>query len=182
MAERSPGVMGEAVVRLFARGEAFDSDGFIGFFTESPVYQFGNGKPCLTRPEIRESVAQFFAGVRALYHDIKTLSEVGDTTFVEMDVIYWRKDGSSVRLPCADVVRFEGDLIQELRIFMDAGPVFNPAAAVPEESSVMTVAGGVRIEPAGYMRKFFAENPEGRTRVAQGFAPKWSVDGPKWKI
>lgn len=182
MAERIPGVMADSVVRLFARGEAFDSDGFVGFFSERPVYQFGNGAPCLDRAAIRESVAQFFAGVEALYHNIKTLWEVGDAVFVEMDVIYWRKDSSSVTLPCADIVRFDGDKIQELRIFMDAGPVFKASIAVPEASSVLVVAGGERVTPLGFMKKYFAEHPEGKARVAQGFAPKWSLAGPKWSI
>jgi hypothetical protein len=182
MAERLPGTMADTVVRLFARGEAFDSEGFIGFFTETPVYQFGNGEPCLDRTAIKASVDQFFSGVEALYHNIKTLWEIGDTAFVEMDVIYWRKDGSSVTLPCADIFRFDGDKLQELRIFMDANPVSNKAAAVPETASVMLVSGGRRITPPGLMKKFFAEHPEGRARVAQGLAPKWSIAGPKWKI
>ncbi len=182
MAERNLNVMAKSVVRLFARGEAFDSAGFVTFFTDKPVYQFGNGQPCLDKEAIKESVTEFFAGVNALYHDIKTLTEVGDTVFVEMDVKYWRKDGSSVTLPCADIVRFVGDKIQELRIFMDAGPVFNPLAVIPAESSVMTVSGGGRVKPPGFMKDFFANDAEGRERIAQGFGPKWAVAGPKWTI
>jgi ketosteroid isomerase-like protein len=182
MAERIPGVMAETVVRLFARGEAFDSDGFAGFFIEQPVYQFGNATPCLDRPAIRASVSQFFGGLDALYHDIKTLWEVGDTVFVEMDVTYWRKAGSSITLPCADIVRFEGDKVQELRIFMDANPVVDPSATVPASASVMLTAGGGRITPPGFIKKFFAENPEGKARIAQGLGPKWAVAGPKWNI
>ena len=182
MAERISGMMAKSVVRLFARGEAFDSAGFISFFTDKPVYEFGNGEPCLDKPAIKESVAAFFAGVGALYHDIKTLTEVGDTVFVEMDVMYWRKDGSSVTLPCADIVRFEGEQIQELRIFMDAGPVFNASAVVPATSSVMTVGGGGRVTPPGFMKDYFAHDPEGRERVSGGLGPKWAVAGPKWNI
>jgi hypothetical protein len=182
MAERIAGVMSKSVVRLFARGEAFDAAGFITFFTDKPVYQFGNGDPCLDKPAIKDSVTAFFGGVDALYHDIKTLTEVDDTVFVEMDVMYWRKDGSSVTLPCADIVRFDGELIQELRIFMDAGPVFNASAVIPKASSVMTVARGERITPPGLMREFFTSDPEGKSRISQGLGPKWAVAGPKWRI
>ena len=56
MAERISGVMAKSVVRLFARGEAFDSAGFVSFFTDKPVYQFGNGEPCLDKPAIQERV------------------------------------------------------------------------------------------------------------------------------
>lgn len=182
MAERIPGQMAESVVRLFGRGEAFDSDGFVSFFTDEPFYEFGNGAPCLDRPAIRESVAGFFSSVAALYHDVKSLTEVGDTVFVEMDVMYWRKDGSSVTLPCADIVRFDGDKVRELRIFMDANPVFDPSAKIPSGSSVMSLAGGGRTTPHGFMKKYFAEHPEGKERVSQGLGPKWAVAGPKWPI
>jgi hypothetical protein len=174
--------MADSVVRLFGRGEAFDSDGFVTFFTEKPMYQFGNLAPCYTRAAIRESVANFFAAVDALYHDIRNLWEVGDVVFVEMDVTYWRKDGTSINLPCADIVRFEGDMVAELRIYMDANPIFVPSMAVGKKASVMTISGGKRVTPPDTMRKFFAEHPEGIARVKQGFVPKWAIAGPKWPI
>src|SRR5438105_807470 len=105
---RIPGVMSDTVVRLFGRGEAFDSEGFIGFFTDTPMYEFGNADPCLNKAAIKASVDNFFGSVAALYHDIRNLWEVGDAMFVEMDVTYWRKDGSVITLPCSDIFRFEG--------------------------------------------------------------------------
>jgi hypothetical protein len=174
--------MADTVVRLFGRGEAFDSDGFIGFFTDKPMYQFGNADPCLDKKAIHASVTAFFSAVQALYHDIRNMWEVGDLLLVEMDVVYWRKDGSSVRLPCADIFRFEGDKVQELRIFMDANPVSNKALEVPPLASVLTQSEGKKVTPSGVMRKYFAEHKEGIERAAKGFAPKWSLAGPKWKI
>lgn len=182
MPDRIPGEMTDTVTRLFGRGEAFDSEGFASFFTDHPVYHFGNWPPCLTKPEIVASVTAFFSSVEALYHNIRNMWEVGDTLFVEMDVQYWRKDGSSVNLPCADIFRFEGPKILELRIFMDANPVGNPAAQIPESVSVMTQSEGKRATPPGYMKKYFAQHPEGKARAAGGFAPKWSIAGPKWRI
>src|SRR5262249_709819 len=40
MSDRIPGAMADTCVRLFGRGEAFDSEGFISFFTDNPMYQF----------------------------------------------------------------------------------------------------------------------------------------------
>jgi ketosteroid isomerase-like protein len=182
MTDRIPGAMTDTVVRLFGRGEAFDSDGFIEFYTDRPMYQFGNAAPCLDKPAIRASVAAFFSAVQALYHDIRNLWEIGDVLVVEMDVVYWRKDGSSVRLPCADIFRFAGDKVQELRIFMDANPVSNKSLEVPPLASVLTVSEGKQVTPPGVMRKYFAEHPEGKARVAKGLGPKWSTAGPKWQI
>jgi ketosteroid isomerase-like protein len=180
--ERASGVMSDTVVRLFGRGEAFDSEGFIGFFTDKPMYQFGNGEPCLNKAAIKASVDNFFGSVAALYHDIRNLWEVGDVVFVEMDVTYWRKDGTSITLPCCDIFRFQGDQVAELRIFMDANPVFDKSMVVSASASVMTVSEGKRVVPPGTMRKYFAEHPEGIARATHGFPPKWSIAGPKWPI
>jgi hypothetical protein len=182
MADRIPGVLAQTCVRLFARGEAFDSEGFIGFFVDSPMYQFGNGAPCLTKEAIKVSIDGFFGAIDALYHDVRNLWEVGDTVFVEMDVIYWRKDGTSVRLPCSDILRFKGDKIEELRIYMDANPIFVRDMVVGDKASVMTIVEGKQVPSPHYMKKYFAEDPEGIVRVATGLAPKWAIAGPKWPI
>jgi hypothetical protein len=174
--------MADTCVRLFGRGEAFDSEGFIGFFTDKPMYQFGNGEPCLTKDAIKASIDGFFGAVDALYHDVRNLWEVGDCVFVEMDVMYWRKDGTSLKLPCADILRFEGDKIQELRIFMDANPIFVREMKVGDKASVMTISEGEQVKPGGAMKKYFAEHKEGIERVAAGLVPKWHIAGPKWPI
>jgi len=179
MPDRIPGKMAETVIRLFSRGEAFDSVGFADFFTDTPMYHFGNYDPCLTKQAIIASTDAFFGFVAALYHDIRNLWEVGDAVFVEMDVKYWRKDGTSVTLPCADIFRFEGDKVSELRIYMDSAPI-GTKAPIPELVSVMTVAEGEKVTSPGYLRKFFAEHPEGIERIKNGYAPKWSIAGPKW--
>jgi ketosteroid isomerase-like protein len=182
MPDRVPGAMADTAVRMFGRGEAFDSKGFASLFTDKPMYHFGNYEPCLTKQAIIASTDAFFANVAALYHDIRNLWEVGDTLFVEMDVRYWRKDGSSVTLPCADIFRFEDGKVLELRIFMDSNPIGDPASVIPESVSVMTQSEGKRVVPPGLMRKYFAEHPEGIERAASGFAPKWSITGPKWPV
>jgi hypothetical protein len=181
MTDRIPGAMTDIVLRLFAHGEAFDTGGFIDFFSDQPMCQFGNAAACQGKEAIRACFAALFGGLQALYHDIRAMWEVGDVVFVEMDVTYWRKDGSSVTLPCADLFRFDADKIQEFRVFMDASPVFNPALPVGADASVMTQPGGRRITPPGIMRRYFAELEEGR-RAAGGLAPTWSTAGPRWKV
>ncbi len=182
MHDKLPGTNTDLVKRLFSRGEAFDSEGFITFFTDTPLYQFGNFDCCLDKATIKKSADAFFSQIDAVYHEIKMMWEVGDTVFVEMDVLYWRKDGSMVSLPCFDIFRVEGDKFSELRIFMDVNPVFNPSIPVPESASILTIAKGEHLTPPGTMRKHFAEHPEGKERVEKGFVPKWSIAGPKWPI
>jgi catechol 2,3-dioxygenase-like lactoylglutathione lyase family enzyme len=182
MLDRIPGVMADTCVRLFGRGEAFDSEGFIDFFTDRPMYQFGNGQPCLNKGEIFDSVANFFGAVDALYHDVRNVWEVGDTVFVEMDAVYWRKDGTSIVLPCSDIFRFEDHRIQELRIYMDANPIFNESLPVGQKASVFTVSEGQRVAPPGMMRRYFTEHEEGVYRATNGHPPKWALAGPRWPL
>jgi limonene-1,2-epoxide hydrolase/catechol 2,3-dioxygenase-like lactoylglutathione lyase family enzyme len=177
-----PGANTDLVKRLFSRGEAFDSEGFITFFTDNPVYQFGNFEVCLDKAAIKKSADNFFSQIDAVYHEIKSISEVGNVVFVEMDVLYWRKDGSMIALPCSDIFRVEGDKFSELRIFMDVNPVFNPSLRVPASASVLTASRGQKLIPPGTMRRHFAEHPEGKQRVTQGYIPKWAIAGPKWAI
>eukprot|EP00899_Mesostigma_viride_P027846 jgi/Mesvir1/8246/Mv12522-RA.2 len=182
----APGTYTDMVKRLFSRGEASDSAGFIEFFNDTPVYQFGNGEVCLSKKEIFDSAVHVFSYLQAVYHEIKNIYEVGYTVFVEMDVAYWRPDGSTVTLPCADIFRVDPATgkFSELRIFMDANPVFNAALPVGKNSSVFLLADGSTAVPPSTMKRHFAEHPDGRQRVRDGYAPKWSVatKGPRWPL
>jgi len=180
--EKLPGTNSDLVKGLFARGESFDPQGFIEFFTDKPIYQFGNYPICFDKPSIETSTTNFFSMVSALYHDIKMLWEIGEVVFVEMDVTYWRKDGSVVTLPCMDIVRFEGNKIAELRICMDANPVGNANIPVADTVGVKFLSEKKRLQTSDVMRKYFAEHPDGQARVSAGFIPKWAIAGPKWPI
>ncbi|VEP12878.1 hypothetical protein H1P_170011 [Hyella patelloides LEGE 07179] len=128
MLERLPDTTTNLIKSLFSRVEAFDFDGVISFFTDTPVYQFGNFEVCFDKTSIKKSVENFSGLISAVSHHIKMVSEVGnDVVFVEMDITCWRKDGSVVSLPCCNILRLQGDKFSELRIFMDINPVFNPS-------------------------------------------------------
>lgn len=120
----------EIIQRLFATGEAApsdltNSDKFATFFTEQPRYRFGNPETMTTHQAIRDSSVAFSSKVKGLRHLIKTVWQPEeDVLLIEMDVAYYRFDGKTVTLPVMDFFRFEGDLISELRIFMDVNPVF----------------------------------------------------------
>lgn len=182
MSEQFPGILANRVLTLFTHGEAFDAKGFADLFVDAPIYQFGNFPVELTRAGIEKSAANFFSQISAVYHEIKMLWEIGDAVFVEMDVSYWRKDGSLITLPCADIFRFDGDRFAELRIFMDVNPVFDAAVDVAENASVFTMSGDEKSVPPGTMRQFTAEDAATRQSVESGLIPKWLLDGPRWKI
>lgn len=180
--ERATGRLVDHALHLFACGESADVDGFISAFAEPCVYQFGNLPVCYTRSEIAASMRNFIAVTRCFFHGIKTMAELPDTLFIEMDVIYWRLDGSSVQLPVSDIVRFDGDEITELRIFMDASPVLEPERVPAADASVLTRADKSRDPLPGTMYDYFMHDPEGRARIERGLLPRWATDGPKWPL
>jgi SnoaL-like domain len=106
--------------------EVRSPDNFAAFFAEGATYRFGNFPPIHGRSAIRESSIGFRSRVKSAKHDIKNLWEIGDTVVSEMEVIYTRHDDKVVVVPCTDVIRFQDELFQEMRIYIDMSPVFAP--------------------------------------------------------
>lgn len=127
MADRMPGELAALIQKVFEAGEAMDVERFAERFTEDTCYQFGNEPIVYSRQGIKEadSIAAFNKTVKSIKHHIKGMWEIGDLLIVEMQVTYVRKDDKSFTLPACDTVHFEGDLVKEMRIYMDISPVFS---------------------------------------------------------
>lgn len=111
--------------QLFLAGEAMNVNNFVEFFTEDCLYQFGNFPVVYGKQGIKDSSAGFLEKCEGLHHHIKNVWQLSEElVIIEMEVTYVRHDGKVFTLPCADTVRFKGDKISELRIFMDIMPMF----------------------------------------------------------
>lgn len=111
--------------QLFLAGEAMNINNFVNFFTEDALYQFGNFPVVYGHQGIKDSSVGFLEKCEGLHHHMKNMWQLSEElVIVEMDVTYIRHDGKVFTLPCADTVRFKGDKISELRIFMDVTPMF----------------------------------------------------------
>jgi ketosteroid isomerase-like protein len=126
MVDRMPGELARLIRQVFEAGEAMDVHRFAQRFTEDALYQFGNEPPARGREGIIEarSIAAFNQTVKSIVHHVKGMWEIGDLLIVEMQVTYVRHDGKQFTLPACDTVRFKGDLVEEMRIYMDISPVF----------------------------------------------------------
>lgn len=126
MTMRMPGELAGLIQKVFDAGEAMDVQRFAQRFTEDTLYQFGNTPIVRGRQGIIEadSIAAFNNTVKSIKHHVKNMWELGDLLIVEMAVTYVRKDEKSFTLPACDTVIFEGDLVKEMRIYMDINPVF----------------------------------------------------------
>lgn len=50
--------------------------------------------------------------------------EVDDTAILEAIVTYVRLDDQRVELPCVSVVHRTGEMVDNVRVYMDLGPLF----------------------------------------------------------
>src|SRR6266545_1932463 len=96
----------------FADIDSFDPD------------RFGNAESTVGKAAVREAVAGFFATIDGLTHHVHNVWDVGETSIVQIDVEYRRKDGKSVTVPNADILTFDGDLVRNWQIYIDLAPVF----------------------------------------------------------
>jgi ketosteroid isomerase-like protein len=118
--------MSRDVAPIFADIDAFDPDRFVAHLTPDAKFRFANADPVTGRPAVKEAVAGFFSTIDGLAHHILNSWDFGDTTIVQIDVEYKRKDGKTVTTPNADILIFDGDLVRDWQIYIDVAPVYAP--------------------------------------------------------
>jgi ketosteroid isomerase-like protein len=124
--QKFSGKLIDIVKSMFKAGESMNIENFVKFYTDDALYQFGNFPIAYGPPGIREASVDFLEKVEKVYHHMKNMWQVGDDTVVaEMQVTYIRHDGRVFTLPCCDTIKFKGEKVQELRIYMDINPVFS---------------------------------------------------------
>ena len=102
-------------------------------FAEDATYQFANYPPAAGLDQIRQAAASSHMDfIKSATFEVKSMIEPGGGVVIcEMVITYLTKDERTIRLPCADFFRFdERGLIKEMKIFMDATPLFAKPAAV----------------------------------------------------
>jgi ketosteroid isomerase-like protein len=123
----------ETVRRLLKIFETFNVPEAMTLFAEDATYQFGNYPAAVGIDQIKKAAASSHMDfIKSATFDVKNMIEPGNGVVAcEMDIKYETTDGRTITLPCADLFRFnERGLVQEMRIFMDAGPLFaKPATA-----------------------------------------------------
>ena len=55
-------------------------------------------------------------------------------------MVYTRKDGSQVGIPSTTILRKRGDLVEDVRIYMDLTPLFARSAPEAEQQPVAAIA------------------------------------------
>jgi ketosteroid isomerase-like protein len=112
---------------VFADVDRMDAKAFASHLAENCLLRFGNADEIVGRDAIEESIAGFFTTINGLSHHIIDQWDVDDTTIVQIEATYTRKDDRQVTLPAVAIWRrSSGDLIDDYRIYVDLAPVYAP--------------------------------------------------------
>jgi ketosteroid isomerase-like protein len=123
----------DTVRRLLKIFETFNVPEAMKLFTDDATYQFGNFPAAVGLERIKQAAASSHMDfIKSSTFDVKKIIEPGGGVLVcEMEITYGTADGRSMTLPCADLFRFNDQgLIREMKIYMDATPLFPKPAAV----------------------------------------------------
>ncbi len=96
-------------------------DEYIEDFSDDAELRFGADPVVRGKDAIR---ARFAAGhaARRAHHDYRNVWEADDTTIVEFDAIYTFPEGDTVSATALVIIERPGELIEELRVYMDQTP------------------------------------------------------------
>lgn len=110
--------------QLFQSIDNNDASTFAGFLSEDCTFTFGNQPAVTGRDAAREAVAAFFSSIAGLSHSLAESWEVPDGIVCHGTVTYTRKDGSTLAVPFANILKFRGGLIFDYRIFADISELY----------------------------------------------------------
>lgn len=132
MSDRKTSDDGEAaplVRALFAAVEANDIEHYLTFFAEDAEYTIGNNPPLTGAAGIREVYSQVMQRVRRSSHRLKDVwSAAQGIILCHADVIYERRDGTTVEVPSLAIIRLKDGKIAKYQAFIDTNPVFASSA------------------------------------------------------
>jgi ketosteroid isomerase-like protein len=116
--------MSDWIVEYFADVDAMRLDEFVERHTDDAVVSFNDNPPAHGKDEIRATIGGFWEMIGGLRHDIKNRFEDGDTTILESEVTYTRKDGQEVTIKTASILHRDGDKVDRLVFYNDPSPIF----------------------------------------------------------
>jgi ketosteroid isomerase-like protein len=109
---------------LFAAIDARDADRFAAFLAPSCSFRFGNLPVVEGRAAVRDFVAGFLGALGGIRHEVIERFEAPGRVAIHGFVTYTRADGSTLRVPFANVFHLEDGLITGYLIFVDNSALF----------------------------------------------------------
>jgi ketosteroid isomerase-like protein len=116
--------MSNWVKNYYAVVDSMDIEKFGPLHTEDVQLRFGNAETVVGRDAVVRGISDFWGAIKGMHHNFVQSWEEGNVEIVEALIDYTRHDGKVVTVPCTSILRKRGDLLQDLRIYIDISPVF----------------------------------------------------------
>ena len=113
------------IIELFAAIDKKDAGKFASFLARDCVFRFGNLPDVVGQQAIRGFVAGFFDSIASISHDIQDTWHVPGGVICHGQVNYVRKDGSTLTVPFANVLKTGSNQITEYLIFADTSKLYS---------------------------------------------------------
>jgi ketosteroid isomerase-like protein len=116
----------EWVTRYFADVDRLDLDVFLNWLSDDIVVKWANADPYVGKEQVAAAISGFYQAIDGMQHELINVYELDGEAIAEANVFYTRKDGRRVRVAAMTVLRRVGELVSELRVYLDTAPVFAP--------------------------------------------------------
>ena len=115
-----------SIVNLFKSIDTKNLPDFLGHLSPSCVFRFGNLEPVAGLEAIGTFVGYFFDSIDSLRHEVLEAWPVEGGVVCHGWVTYGRKDGTSLSVPFANVMKGGDAEIDEYLIFADTSRLYAP--------------------------------------------------------
>ena len=107
----------------FRADATLDPDLFAAGLTEGATFRLGANPAVVGREAVRKMLRATFQAFTSVGHVLRQAYELADVFIYEGTVTYSLKDGSAVTADYANVLRFDGPLVADYRIYIDLSPL-----------------------------------------------------------
>lgn len=107
--------------------DSMDAQAFVSNLSEDCVLRYANHPEVHGREAIAGAIGAFYETIAGLTHRPTNEWTDGPTSILQFEVTYTRHDGGTVTVPAVSIVRANGELIDDYRIYVDLAPVYAPA-------------------------------------------------------
>lgn len=113
---------------MFATIDRKDTAGFVEFLSADAVLRFGSSPPVSGGDAIFQAVDGFFASIHDLSHEIDFVARLDGRVICEGNVTYVRHDGSSIRMPFANIMELadesDDSRYRHYKVYADYAPLW----------------------------------------------------------
>ena len=109
----------------YATVDSMNMEKYLAYHTDNVKLRFGSTPTTEGKAAVEEGLNHLWDALDSMKHTMTGVWQEGNVTIVEANILYTRKDGKAVSLPCVTVLRTEADnLVNDVRINMDISPLF----------------------------------------------------------